>query len=398
MADLTLAPFGWGQNGGRPGSVNLVDLGGGEQYIFAPNPGNLQQGHLFKTLNDGVTWDQAASVSTVTAVVHSAVWFDKWTPGDTGTRIHIAYMDISTDDLFYRYYDTATGTLGAAVTVFTGATFNIGATSEISIVKAVGGNIYIAYDGDGGTEKGFYRSTDNGGTFGARTDWTEGADYWVMLPGNYADTNDIDIIFWDRTADEISLKTYDDSADSTSETSISTGMTDQTATTSNPQFSAIVRHSDGHIILVAWNSRDVATADMKCWDINGSGSITGMTDVITNADDCHTCALVIDQTTDDLYVAYLGKSDGSETYGTSLSVCRKSSTDGGSTWSAETVLVGPPALSTSAIAIMGPQSINTAPSMWAVAYGRSSLVIEVPTGGGGGGGAAQLVNTSGLVG
>lgn len=320
---------------GALGIVRWVQTAPNIFYAISPH-GTGTTAQVYKSVNGGLVWE---FVTTVKAVNNTqvSVWYDQWTPGDTGTRIHIAYMEATSDDVFYRYFDTASDTLGSEVTVFAGATFTIGATSTISITKAVGGNIYVAFDGDGGTEKGFYRSTDNGGSFGSRSDMTEGADYWILQPGNYADTQDIDCIFWDRSADEISLKTYDDSADSWSEASIATTMVDITTSSAEPQFSAVTRKSDGHIILAAWNNRDTATADLQMWDIDGSGSITALTDVVTNSDDCQVACLYIDQLTDYLYVFYLGKSDGSETTGTRQSFAYKRSTDGGSSWESEVI-------------------------------------------------------------
>ncbi len=49
-------------------------------------------------------------------------------------------------------------------------------------------------------------------------------------------------------------------------------------------------------------------------------------------------ALFIDQHTDDLYIAHLGKGDGSETVGTSVGAYYHVSTDDAATWGAEVTL------------------------------------------------------------
>jgi hypothetical protein len=287
-----------------------------------------------KSTDNGATWMPGGSITSLSTVA-CCLWYDQWTPGDTGTKIHIFHIETDLDDVRYNSLDTASDTLASVVTVaaLTSAT----TAAYLSCCKARGGNLYVAFDIDGGTETGFYRSTDNGASFGTRSNSINEAtaDLYQLVPGNYADSQDIDAVFWDTSADELSLKTHDDSANSWAEASISTGMADVAKTVAGPQFSSMVRHSDGHLIVLAWNSLDVSTADLKVWDINGSGSITAKTDVITNVDDVQCAFLFIDQATDDLYAFYLGKSDGSETVGTSVGAYGKRSTDGGATWGAE---------------------------------------------------------------
>jgi hypothetical protein len=290
-----------------------------------------------KSTDNGATWMPGGQVSTLSTVAF-CLWYDQWTPGDTGTKIHIFHIETDLDDVRYNSLDTASDTLSGVVTV--AALASATTAAYCSCCKARGGNLYVAFDIDGGTETGFYRSTDGGTSFGTRSNSINeaAADFYQLAPGNYADSQDIDAVFWDTSADELSLKTHDDSANSWAEASISTGMAEVLKTVAGPQFSSMVRHSDGHLIVLAWNAHDVSTADLKCWDINGSGSITAKTDVITNADDVQGTFLFIDQATDDLFAFYLGKSDGSETVGTSVGVYGKRSTDGGATWGAEFAL------------------------------------------------------------
>ncbi|MDP1675670.1 MAG: hypothetical protein Q8L88_02300 [Bacteroidota bacterium] len=297
--------------------------------------------YYVKSTDRGLTWSAPVGIKTGTNVCGVAVWYDGWTPGDSGTKIHVAYYEDTTDDVFYRYLDTASDTLGSEITVFAGASATyVNASACISITKARGGYIFVAFDIDGGTELGFYRSTDGGGTFGARTDVNEAtSDYYLLFPGNYADANDIDCIYWDRSANEISLKVHDDSANSWAETSIAASMVDLASTTAAPQFAGLVRDTDGHLILVAWSDADLLNSDLRCWDINGSGSITEKTNVVQNStDDQAVCGIAMDTDNDYLYVFYLGKSDGSNTAYTSMSVNYKFSTDGGTTWSSEITL------------------------------------------------------------
>jgi hypothetical protein len=194
-----------------------------------------------------------------TVVRGSSIWFDKWTPGDSGTVIHIAYFESSTHDVFYRALDTATDTLGTEITVFAGASAGTTDALCISVTKSKAGRILVGFDIDGGTETGFYKSDDFPVTaFTVKADLNEAtSDYYLLYPGNDADTADIYAVYWDRSADEISLKVYDDSGDAWGETSIATSMTDLGSSVASPQFAAAVRNSDGHLILVAWTVADV---------------------------------------------------------------------------------------------------------------------------------------------
>lgn len=290
-----------------------------------------------KTVDGGASWSSSVRIDIAGFAWGIDVWFDKWTPGDAGTLVHVWWMGTGDDEINYRSLDTAGDSLGTLRTVFVGTTFssstNRGVRS-ISGTKAVGGNLYVQFWGDT-DEHAFYRSTDFGATWTARTDGADGdgADEVLCLPDDdSADNQDIGMIYWDRTADEITVKKYDNSANSWGETSISINMID---TEFSMQLSAVVRHSDGHIIVSAWSESNAPTADLRVFDIAlSTPTITALTDVITNSDNCARVALFIDQNTDDLYVIYLGNEDGSES-GASRTAFYKVSTDGGATWSSQ---------------------------------------------------------------
>lgn len=322
--------------------IVVVQTGPLTLYRFqCGNSASTEVGVVYhKSTDGGRSWPIRTQIISTT-MFGVSIWFDQWTTGDAGTKIHIAYMDITSDDVVYRNLDTATDTISSAVVVFAGATFASGANANLSLTKDRGGYLYVGFDGDGGTEVGFYRSTDAGASFGARADLNEAAstDYYWLFPANLADSHDIWALFWDRSADELSLKTYDDSANSWSEVSIATGMIDVGLTTAKPQLSAVVRHSDGHLMVVAWSDRDTATADLKCWDITDDATITAKADVLTNINDCQCVHLFLSQITGALHVTYCGKGDGSETL-PALTINQKRSVDGGASWGSEMAIWG----------------------------------------------------------
>lgn len=294
-----------------------------------------------KTTDGGATWGSAVTIRTGAlnnTVIAFDVWYDKWTTGGTGTVIHIWYVARDTDDVFYRSFDTATDTLGTERTVFAGASADDTTTANCTGCKARGGNLYVASMIDNGVEFIFARSTDGGVNWTSRADPFEATavDRITLHPGNESDNQDIWALFLDGSANALTLKTYDDSANSWSESSTIATVNDVLFDYST-QWGAHVRQSDNHLLCAVWTEKDTATADFRVFDINGASSIVEKTAIATNIDDSFYPSLFIDQTTDALYVAYIGKKDGSETLDTTASVCYVVSTDGGATWSAETV-------------------------------------------------------------
>ncbi|KKN05985.1 hypothetical protein LCGC14_1081840 [marine sediment metagenome] len=285
-----------------------------------------------KTTDGGATWSDVVSLHTGT-VFKMSVWYDRWTPGDAGKAIHMAWIETTDDTIVYRRLNLDDDSLSDKITVFAGVSFSGGAWpfAVVDIVKARGGNLYVGFWGDASGEIGFYRSTDNGATWASRAQLADGdeADGILLMPGNETDDNDIWCIYWDRSADELSLKVYDDSADSWSETSIATGMVD------SPNFyqmSASPRHSDSHVILAAWSDVDDAAADLKVWDIGSASDIVAKTDVVSNLDVSGAVAVFIAQQDNSIYVVYLKGG----VWQVTVDAFYKKSVDGGATWGAET--------------------------------------------------------------
>lgn len=267
------------------------------------------------------------------------MWEEWKTPGDSGTKIWMWYFDQTADDVYCRYLDTADDSLGTEVVVFAGASTAAGTNTNISGTKSRGGNLYVAFDIDGGTETGFYRSTDSNTSWGARTDVNEAtSDYYFLVPGFAADNQDAMAIYWDRSADEISRKIYDDSANSWAETSIAGTMADVASSTAAPQFSVTVSAAASKIYLVAWSNADTANADLRFWAIDETSITEGTNVVLNSTDDQGMCAIGLATDTTTIYVFYGGKSDGSETFPTAINIYYKTSTDAGTTWSSETRL------------------------------------------------------------
>ena len=295
----------------------------------------------YSTTDGGATWSGPTTIFAGVVGAYDA-WYDRDTPGDTGTKIHTVYVNAGTPDIKYRALDTNGDSLGTEVAVAAPA----GAAGYdnfnwVTITKALSGHLFVGYvveDSTDGINGGLERSTDGGATFDARTALNELAiDYFHLLPANTGDNDDICAIYVDVSADAISLKMHNDTLNTWTETAID-AMIDIALSTTRDQFAAAVRHSDNHVILAFWNDRDTATADLKCYDLTVDSialpTVTALTNVATDKDDMQSVVVSIDQNTDDIYVGYIGKNDGSETLGTSVGIYSQVSGDGGSTWDA----------------------------------------------------------------
>jgi len=320
--------------------------GGGTSYLVTTPSGilyciyvdGLNDVAFKKSSDNGLSWSVQTTIFTGSATALS-IWYDRWS-GIAAGLIHCAYTESVGDDILYRSIDTENSDgLGTQTTVFAGGTTASG--GALSITRARGGNLVVTGSIDAGAEDGAWESTDVGATWGsAIADPSEGAtqDQYLLLPGWNADTQDVMLIFWDASAEELSVKRYDDSGNSWAETSIATSMTDQVAATAFPHVAATVDIANSQNVVVAWSAIDTANADLRCWTITDT-TITEVTNVVLNStDDQGLAAIGIDTETQYWYVFYGGKSDGSETFLTSINIYYKVSQDGGSTWGAETML------------------------------------------------------------
>lgn len=294
-----------------------------------------------KTTDGGATWGAQVNVDSTaeTTIVAFDVWFDKWTPGDTGTKIHTWFFGVTADDVFYRSLDTNGDTLGTQVVASAEATAVAGRGAFVSGTKTRSGYLYVAYDIDAGAERELFRSTDGGATWGSSLSGTfveATLDTCALFPASgTGDNNDMWAVYYDASATALTLKLWDSSAATAVESStIQTHTDGSTDLTGQFGFSASVRHSDGHLILAAVSLRDNASSVHNVYDITDTSTITTKGNITTNIDDHYYPQVFIDQATNDIYVAYNGKRDGTEVLDTTTKVYYTKSTDGGTTWSA----------------------------------------------------------------
>jgi len=295
-----------------------------------------------KTTDGGQTWGSQVAINGTTAGGNISIWYDRWTPSDTGTTIHIAFRNDSTNTLKYSSLNTSTDTLGTIYTIHTQSVSQPWSWNgnRFSITKSRGGYLFVMSREEVGATTAFERSTNGGQTWTTRTSFIEdGEDREMLLPGNDTDTNDIAVVQMDDSADTVYYAMYDDSLNSwgTKKTIGSLEATDYCDDCWG--MDVTVRHSDGKGIVSWWTAIDNAGADLKVAELTltSAGTATVLTDVRTNSDNSGEAGIFIDNNSDDIYVAYL-RSASAITWatGTTKDVYYKKSTDGGTTWGSET--------------------------------------------------------------
>jgi hypothetical protein len=260
-----------------------------------------------RTDDKGATWNTTQiEFGTVRQV---ACWYDKETPGDSGTLVHVVWINDTTDDVFYITIDVSDGSTGTKRTV--DGTITASALHDfnrIAITKTVSGNLIVAFFTPSDVE--CYKSDDGFAT--APTDiadvFEDERDWCLLFPAATADDNDACAMFWDISANEITLKMYDDSANTWTEFGTPIAAT-AVESTFRMNMDGAVRHSDSHV-LVSWHSDeddagdDLQTADLTVDDIT-TPTITAKTNVVTDQAESGQVAVWINQQTDEVRIAYL---------------------------------------------------------------------------------------------
>ena len=292
--------------------------------------------YFTRTTDSGGSWTETIIQSGTTTNI--ACWFDKETPGDSGDIVNVAWLDSTDGELKYVTLDVSDGSLGTIRTVATGLTISVPSlqyNNRIALTKTVSGNLIAACSTQSEVEA--YKSDDLFATSATNiSDVYESGtqeDHLLLFPADTGDNNDACGIFWDRSASEISIKMYDDSADNWTETSIGSSMT---AHFIYMNMDASVRHSDNHILLAAHSEHDSFGDDLLTWDLTvnsiATPTITAKTNVITNQSEAAQVAVLINQQNDDVYVAYL---KGNFIWESASDVVFLKSTDDMATWGSE---------------------------------------------------------------
>ncbi len=313
-------------------------------YAFYFTPDSTGSFVYSKTLNGGLTWGPEVVIQTLIGAPKCAVWADWDTPGDNGELIHITYWTGQTPSVVrvqYRNLDTSTDTLGAQVLVVSGNSVSTVLLtwdgSIADIVKARGGGLHISYwthNVIGPNQgRGHFVSTDGGLNWVNRAQVADGdpVDRIYMVPGNEVDPDDIWCFYQDVSTDLLTLKVWDATADTWSESATINAINDRFV--NMWMIAASPRHSDLRTILFISDDYGPAnTANGLIFECENSSTFTVKANVYTAELNHRYVALTIDQFTDDIYAIFMGTAADSGF--ANLGVHSRKSIDGGNTWEA----------------------------------------------------------------
>ena len=280
-----------------------------------------------RTIDAGATWD--TTVFQTGTSINCACWFDKETPDDTGNLVHVAWVESAGNNFHYRTIDVSDASLGTEETI--DSTITVSSNKEqnrVAITKTVNDNLIAALSTF--TEIECYRSTDGGAVWTDRNDVFESAtftDYVLLFPAD-VDPGDVCGLFWDRSAAEINLKLYDDSANTWTEfgTPIDTSVF---ADQRHINMDGAIRHSDKHLLIAFHSNDDSTTDDIRTFDLTvdsiASPTVTSKDDVFTDEAESAQIGMFINQQNNDVYVSWIS---GNPTWELTADVVYKKSTDG----------------------------------------------------------------------
>ncbi len=259
-----------------------------------------------KTIDGGINWVKTQIQAGTTE--HITAWFDQETHKDSGDLVHVGWIDNVDDEAKYVTVNISDGSLGTIRIVDSTITSAVTSGNRIALTKTFGGNLLLAFSTQ--TEIESYRSVDLGVNWVSRADpfeTTTEEDWLLLYPANtHSISNDSAGIFWDRSANEISIKMYNDSANTWTETSISGSMSDDINTIN---MDGSIRHSDRHLLFTAHSIAATFSDDLRTWDLTidsiASPTVTAKTDIYTDQDESAQVGIVINQQNNDVYISYL---------------------------------------------------------------------------------------------
>ncbi len=285
----------------------------------------------YKTTDGGDNWSGPTALSDPPAgstINVTSVWYDRWTPGSVGTKIHIVVVGTNADMLEYNYLDTNGDSerSGGWVSVLDVKAFNTD-SSPPSVTVATDGLVYaLGVGADGTNDVKVYSSDDDGATwtdtsFSPFTENDSDIMQIVPLPGG-----DVLVLYQDISADDLLSARYSTGADTWGNTQTLNANFVEGAN-GYSQFNATVVSSTAAVYVAGVNDIETAGGDVEVYKYNESANTwAALTNPVTNSALLHDVAIGVDSDTDDLYIVYV------EGTGGSTNILKTSSTDDGTSW------------------------------------------------------------------
>ncbi len=296
-----------------------------------------------KTTNGGASWGSQTQFDDDPNCTSPVVWYDRWTPGDTGNYIHITTLAIGTgaENINYNRLDTADndallmGSSPVNISSTTITTLSLGAGNKQAMTKGTDGTIYAAINDNGGSPV-VECSADcqlEGSWSATGVSPMDLSNDFLLLQPMLGDN--IMLIVRDVSAEDIEYQIWNNAIWGGAWNTIDANAFDNT--TYDVGMSAVTHPETGDIYLAYVTDHqtlgtddDIRTAKYT----ESSGLWTNTADVVTDdSKGLLSVALALDANTSDVYVAYAART----TPGTanSANVYWASSTAAMSSWSGE---------------------------------------------------------------
>ena len=323
--------------GGTSGS-RTVWINDSEGFIFYAD--GTHDLYMASTSDSGATWGNIQQVDSVTNnVAGTAVWYDQWTPGDTGNYIHVVSLDEDQDQMFYTRYDTLSDTLSTSATVTAQVSADYANRDQYpAITKLENGRIYVTATEGGNNVTAYCKLSDctSESAWTAMTDpYVAGNTYPVLMP--VKDTDHLLLIYW-QTGNNVYYNFWSATSSSWWGSSVIQSEPDVNPYDASAM-SATTDPTTGDVFLAFLSDIDsnytVSDHDITLYQFDISDyTWTQLGDIMTDTTGLHNVKLSADTNRDGhLYVAYTRRTTITDS--STGNVYWRESTDRGQTWSAE---------------------------------------------------------------
>lgn len=307
-----------------------------------------------ESTDGGVTWPGTSTQIHAGTWLSLAVWYDRWTPGDTtGNLVHMVYFSTA-DDLTYAVFNTSDNSFTANVVVASaGAQGALTSTNEAAITRGTDGDLYVVtVDVTAPTAPANFAHKCTGTCTTAGNWVSAGANPWdgvgddtdedhsvLLLPLSDTaahDTGDIMLVSYDIADGTVEYKVYDDSAGSWSTNFTNIGSATDNTTYRNA-LGGTVNTSTGDLYITYVHVPGTAnTSEVRAWKYDdGWSQLTDpWPDTTDGASIILDANMGADSNTNDLYVAYVRAASAAAANDVYYAV----SADDGSSWSTDNLL------------------------------------------------------------
>lgn len=315
------------------GGPNVVFVNNTHGYAFFQKLySSVRQVAYYKSTDGGSSWSgpsyvtKPAAISSGSFAMQFSVWYDRWTPDNTSTKIHIAvpsHENTGYARIWYNYLDITDDSTGTWVDVSGDLVDYSGTYCGGFVTVSTAGELYVGA-GYNNAPLFIYIYKYNGSwnLISDSTSWPENAiDDVQLLP-----LSDGDILaIYDETDAEINSRVWNNTADSwSSETDIAYHYSENNADYMQ-NWGAVTNPNTNDVYLTHNDLAQASTGDLECWLFNDSTRAwTQKTDVATDAGlSSDEVKPIYDTNSGNLIAVYIIDDD----------IYVKNSTDGGSTWS-----------------------------------------------------------------